>query len=219
MRTRTVPALCGVACVVGSLVLYALLHVRGPSAGLDWTRRTISQYALLDNGWMFDLATLLLAAGSLLVVVALRPLVPFGATVALLLWVAALAGVVLFEKHNWAAGPSMSGDIHRAASVVAFLSLPVGALLSGGPRVVRLGGVFSLLCLTPILWAVVSESWTGVRWWQAIPLGGVERLVGLAEVLTVLALAGWAVAAGRRPAAVRRVAPPSRPAAPGRPGR
>lgn len=206
MKSRFVPALCaaGAACVVASMVLYALLHVLPPSAGLDWTRRTISQYALLDNGWMFDTATLLLAAGSLLVLAALlragrlRP----GATIALLLWVAGLIGVVWFEKHNWAAGPSMSGDIHRAASVVAFLSLPAAALLAGGSRLVSSGGVLSLLCFSPILWAVVSESWTGVRWWQAIPLGGVERLLGLVEVLTVLAMAWWA-AAGEQPPALR----------------
>jgi hypothetical protein len=195
MRSRLVPAVSGVACVLASMVLYAVLHVRPPTAGLDWTRRTISQYALMDGGWMFDAATLLLAAGSLLIVVALRGRLRTGATVALLLWVAGLVGVVWFEKHNWAAGPSISGDIHRAASLVAFLSLPVGALLTRAWPV-RLGGVLSLLCFSPIVWAVLSESWTGVRWWQAIPLGAVERLVGLVEVLTVLALAGWAVAGG-----------------------
>lgn len=199
------------------MILYALLHVLPPSAGLDWTRRTISQYALLDNGWMFDTATLLLAAGSLLVVAALLRAgrLRQDATIALLLWVAGLVGVVVFEKHNWAAGPSMSGDIHRAASVVAFLSLPVAALLARGPRPVSFGGVLSLLCFMPILWAVVSESWTGVRWWQAIPLGGVERLLGLAEVLTVLAMAWWAIAdrpsALRPPLRSRPTRTPSRP--------
>ncbi|MET7426745.1 DUF998 domain-containing protein [Dactylosporangium sp. NPDC005555] len=192
----------GVLCVAVSVVMYGLLHVLQPSAQLDWTSRTISQYALLSNGWVFDVATLLLAAGSLTVVVALRRaglLLRPGATVALLLWVAGLVGVVWFEKHNWAAGPSMSGDIHRVASLVAFLSLPAGALLAAAPwlratpaRLVALGGVVSLLCFSPILWALVSEPWTGVRWWRAIPLGGVERLLGLAEVATVLLLAWWA---------------------------
>ncbi|GAA1534141.1 hypothetical protein GCM10009827_060310 [Dactylosporangium maewongense] len=191
----------GVLCVAASVVLYGLLHVLPPSAGLDWTSRTISQYALLSNGWVFDVATLLLAAGSVAVVVALRRagLVRRGATVALLLWVVGLVGVVWFEKHNWASGPSLSGDVHRAASLVAFLSLPAGALLAAAPwlrdtaaRLVALGGVVSLLCFSPILWALVSESWTGVRWWRAIPLGGVERALGLAEVATVLLLAWWA---------------------------
>ncbi|MEU4623927.1 DUF998 domain-containing protein [Actinoplanes sp. NPDC023801] len=189
----------GVACVLASLSLYAGLHVMGPSADLDWMRRTISQYALMPNGWIFDTATLLLAAGSAAIVAALlrAGALTGGAAAALGLWVAGLIGVVWFEKHNWQVGPSVSGDVHRVASVVAFLSLPVGALLAarrgGGPaRWVAAGGVVSLLCFMPILWAVLAEPWTGVRWWQAIPLGGVERLLGLAEVITVLLLAWWA---------------------------
>ncbi|MEV4510370.1 DUF998 domain-containing protein [Dactylosporangium sp. NPDC049525] len=216
MRSRagTVGAFArlGVLCVAVSVVLYGVLHVVPPSAGLDWSSRTISQYALLSNGWVFDVATLLLAAGSFAVLVALlrAGLVRGAAVAALLLWVGGLVGVVWFEKHNWAAGPSMSGDIHRVASLVAFLSLPAGALLAATPwlrgvratqpaRLVALGGLVSLLCFSPILWALVSESWTGVRWWRAIPLGGVERLLGVAEVVTVLLLAWWAVRATRPP--------------------
>lgn len=211
-RSRAVPALAGlgVACVAASLALYGMLHLLPPSAELDWTRRTISQYALLSNGWAFDTATLLLAAGSLAVLAALRRagVVRRGAVAALMLWVAGLVGVVWFEKHDWAAGPSLSGDIHRAASLVAFLSLPAGALLAAAPwlrgpgarlpaRLVALGGVLSLACFAPILWALVSQPWTGVRWWRAIPLGGVERLLGIVEVATVLLLAWWAVRAAR----------------------
>jgi hypothetical protein len=198
-RMKAVAGL-GAACVLASLSLYAALHVMAPSADLDWMRRTISQYALMPNGWIFDTATLLLAAGSAAVVAALlrAGVLSRTAAVALGLWVIGLVGVVWFEKHNWQAGPSMSGDVHRVASVVAFLSLPVGALLAarrgGGPaRWVAAGGVVSLLCFMPILWAVLAEPWTGVRWWRAIPLGGVERLLGLAEVMTVLLLARWAV--------------------------
>jgi hypothetical protein len=197
----------GVACVVACLGLFAWLHVSPPSSLLDWRTRTLSQYALLDNGWAFDAGTLLLAAGSAAVLAALlraRVLRPgSGAAVGLVLWVVGLVGVVVFEKHNWSVGPSMSGDIHRAASLLAFLSLPVAALLAGlsGLRraparlpalAVLLAGVAALLCFAPILWALLSEPWTGVRWWRAIPLGTVERLLGLAEVVTVLFLARWA---------------------------
>ncbi|GAA1648489.1 DUF998 domain-containing protein [Actinoplanes couchii] len=218
----------GVACVIGSLALYLALHVVPPSADLDWSRRTISQYALMPNGWMFDAATLLLAAGSAAILAALfqAGVLSRAALVTLGLWVVGLLGVVWFEKHNWQAGPSISGDVHRVASVVAFLSLPIGALLAarrpagpargldgpaqrlGGPargldgsargldgaaRWVMIGGIVSLLCFMPILWAVASEPWTGERWWRAIPLGTVERLLGLAEVITVLLLARWAL--------------------------
>ncbi|MEV6489521.1 DUF998 domain-containing protein [Actinoplanes sp. NPDC051633] len=201
----------GAVLVAASLAVYAWLHVTPPSADLDWRRRTISQYALLENGWAFDVATLLLAAGSAAVLAALvrsgAVRARSGAFAALALWVAGLIGVVVFEKHNWAAGPSISGDVHRAASLLAFLSLPAGAVLAGAPWLRRrsdrqatraaavavfLAGIVSLLCFSPILWALVSETWTGVRWWHAIPLGGVERLLGAVEVSTVLLLARWA---------------------------
>jgi hypothetical protein len=208
-------AYLGVAGVAASLALFAWLHLAPPSSMLDWSSRTISQYALLDNGWVFDAATLLLAAGSAAILAALvRVRVvrrASGAAAALALWVLGLVGVVWFEKHNWAVGPSTSGDIHRVASLVAFLSLPAAAVLAAagwlrGPRwraparAVALAGVVSFLCFTPILWALLSEPWTGVRWWRAIPLGAVERLLGLAEVATVLLLAWWAIHAAGYPA-------------------
>jgi hypothetical protein len=204
----------GVLGVLVSLVLFGALHVLPPTAEMDWTTRTISQYALTESGWAFDTATLLLAAGSAAILVLLirARLAGPGAVAALVLWILGLAGVVWFEKHNWSVGPSISGDIHRVASVVAFLSLPAGALLAAVPRIrepgarlVAAGAVAALLCFAPILWAFVSEPWTGVRWWRAIPLGGVERLLGLAEVMTVLFLARWAVTVDRRAPRTREI--------------
>jgi hypothetical protein len=214
MSARRLASL-GVAGVAACLALFAWLHLTPPSSQLDWRTRTISHYALLDNGWAFDAATLLLAAGSTAVLAALvRARVvraTSGAAVALGLWVAGLVGVVLFDKHDWSVGPSLSGDIHRVASLLAFLSLPAAAVLAGLPwlrrppgriaaGVVVLAGAASLLCFSPILWALLSEPWTGVRWWRAIPLGAVERLLGTVEVGTVLLMAWWAATA-RAPAA------------------
>src|SRR4051812_11913383 len=92
----------GVAAVAASIALYAWLHVAQPSAWLDWKTRTISQYALLENGWVFDTATLLLAAGSIAILAALVRAHLVGATsgaaAALLLWAVGLVGVVWFEK-------------------------------------------------------------------------------------------------------------------------
>jgi hypothetical protein len=57
------------------------------------------------------------------------------------------------------------------------------------------------LCFSPIVIAILTEPWTGVRWWRAIPLGAVERALALAEVATVLALGWWAArASGGAPA-------------------
>jgi hypothetical protein len=47
--------------------LLGVLHVVEPSSRVSPVRRTISEYALLDNGWVFDVAVLMLAAGSLAV--------------------------------------------------------------------------------------------------------------------------------------------------------
>ena len=123
----------GTAAVVLAVALLGVLHVVPPSSQLDPARRTISQYALLDNGWVFDVAVLVLAAGSLAILAALVCVRLLGrrpaAVAALALWCVGLAAVVYFQKHNWAVGPSIDGHIHRVASVAAFLSLPIGALL------------------------------------------------------------------------------------------
>jgi hypothetical protein len=200
----------GVTAVLAGAVLLGAMHVVAPSSSVSPVRRTISEYALLANGWMFDTAVLLLAAGSLAVVAALVLAgvlrVGSGAVLGLVLWCAGLAAVVYFEKHDWSVGPSRSGHLHRLASVVAFLSLPVGALCAarrgrrdrrwrGPARVVAGFAVLALLCFAPIVVAFVAQPYTGVPWWAAIPLGAVERALGLSEIATVLALGWWAVRA------------------------
>lgn len=203
-------ALAGIAAVLVAIGMIGALHVTGPSAELDPMRRTISQYALLESATMFNVAVVVLAAGSAATLLALirTGLVAArsGAALALLLWSVGLAAVVYFPKHNWSVGPSVEGYIHRYASVVAFLSLPVAALLIGrrwgrSTRWRRQGmiasasGVAALLCFAPIAVAFVLHPFTGVPWWRAIPLGGVERLLALVEVATVVYLAYWSIRA------------------------
>jgi len=210
-------AVAGALGAVTAAVLVGLLHVIPPSAHLSPVRRTISEYALLDTGWVFDLAVAALSvgAGATLVALVRARLVPAtsGGAVVLVLYGVSLPLVAVFPKHDWSVGPSVHGDIHRAVSLVVFLSLPFGAMLVArawlaGGRWRRhawgsLGlGVLSLLCLSPIIVAIVLEPYTGVRWWRAIPLGAVERLVALSQVGTVLMLAWWAArgaAAARAP--------------------
>jgi hypothetical protein len=203
-------AFTGFAAILGALAVGALMHLTGPSALLDPKRHTISAYALQDNGWQFNAAVLVLAAGS---VAALAALVgarvvtlTSGAAAGLLLWSASLGAVVYFPKHNWAVGPSLEGDLHRVASVVAFLSLPVAALLAARTglrhapwrthaRWTLTFGVLSLLWFTPIVGAILAEPFTGVRWWRAIPLGAVERALVVSEIVTLLVLGWWAIRA------------------------
>jgi hypothetical protein len=138
--------------------------------------------------------------------------------VALVLWTASLPAIVLFPKHNWAVGPSMSGTVHRAFALVGFLSLPAAALAIGWAwrsqarwrahayRTVILGWC-SLLCFSPLAYAILSQPITGVRWWRAVPLGAVERLVAASEVVIVLALGWWAARARERDEPVGAVDP------------
>jgi len=213
MRAPRWSALLGMATVGLAVLVLGLLHVIPPASQVSPYRRTISEYALTEAGAAFNVGVLLLAAGSVATMLAVvgAGLLPArsGGVLGLLLWSVALAVVVYFPKHDWAVGPSPGGTVHRVASVVAFLSLPVGALLIGRswwahPRW-RIHarwtwglGLWSLLCFTPIVAAIVAQPWTGVAWWRAIPLGAVERVLALSEVGIVLALAWWAArAAGR----------------------
>lgn len=202
-------AAVGVMGVLTGAGVVGLLHVIPPSSYVSPTRRTISEYALLENGWAFDTAVLALAAGSTAIGYALgraRLIRAVSvASVALLLWVLGLVGVVVFPKHNRSVGPSLDGHIHRGASLSRSsacrsrhwsLVLPGVGIHSGGGARLCLGlGVVSLLCFAPIAGAILLEPVTGVRWWRAVPLGAVERSVAAAEVATVLWLGWWAVRA------------------------
>lgn len=203
----------GLGAVVLSALLLGSLHVLPPASQLSATRRTISQYALLEVGWVFDLAVLLLAAGSVAVLAALvgtrLATVRSGGALALVLWSVSLAAVVVFPKHDWSVGPSLHGHVHRLAGLVAFVSMPVAAVLIsrgwlGHPlwaryaRAVIGSAVLALLFLSPIVVAYLTGPWTGIAWWRAVPLGMLERLLGLGELVAVLLLGGWAFrAAGR----------------------
>ena len=200
-------ALAGVSATLAGAALVGLLHVLRPS--VSPVRRTISEYALGDHAWLFNTAVLLVVAGSIATALALARvglLRPASlASLALAVWCSALAGVVVFPKHNWALGPSMSGEVHRGLSLVAFVSLPIAAIAVGWAgrciwwgRSSVLFGVVSLLAFAPIPIAFLAEPYTGVRWWRAIPLGLVERGLALSEVGAVLVLALWATRAGAR---------------------
>ncbi|MFR9801647.1 DUF998 domain-containing protein [Pseudonocardia sp. RS010] len=227
----TVGRVFALAALVGSGV--AVVLVLGLTFAVDEVdpiRRTISEYALLDGPKpVFDTGVLAFAAAALCALVALvRTRLVRAVSIAsagLALAAVGLVAVVVFEKTNWAVGPSLGGTIHRYASLVAFLALPVAAILvvrrhrgttaappsSSGtgaaarppwPRHAawtRWLAVASLLWFTPVLVGFAQRPFTGVSWWRAVPLGLVERGLALTEVLVAVALAAWALAATRRP--------------------
>src|SRR5947208_3649158 len=64
MPSRT--ALASVVALVLGSVLMLVLHVIPPTDEISPMRRTLSQYALTSNKWLFDVAVLLIALGSVL---------------------------------------------------------------------------------------------------------------------------------------------------------
>jgi len=178
---------------------------------MNLLRRTISEHGLGEQGWMFGLAVALLAAGSVAIGVSLartRLAGVFG-TLALMAWSAGLFVVAYFPKHDWSVGPSVSGSIHRVGSLVAFLSLPLAALIIARPwrhterrghAVVAFGlGLCSALWVAGIGAMVLVGAQDGLPWYRVMPLGLVERGLAVTEVAALVALGIFA--ALRRPVA------------------
>ncbi|MET0866188.1 MAG: DUF998 domain-containing protein [Nakamurella sp.] len=211
LRLARVLAGFGIAGALVAVIGVGTLHLLPQTADIDIVRRTISEYALTELGWVFNLGVAGLAIGSLAI---LASLVLAGRArggslgIALgLIWSAALLVVMVFPKHNWAVGPSTNGSIHRVASIVAFVCLPVAVLLltrrPGGSRGRRPipARLASWLAIGSLAWfGVLLGAWaltpiTGKPWWQAVPLGVVERGLVISEVLAVIALGCWALCA------------------------
>jgi hypothetical protein len=202
------------AAIGGSLAVVATITMVGL---LDLTvgplRRTISEYALGDYRPVFDVAVLLLAAGSLAIlgVLAHKGLTRWwsGGSIALALWSAGLFLVVAFPKTNWAMGTNeLSGSIHRFGSMLAFVSLPIAVILLARPwlkdhvwgkhaKWTMTSGLLSVVAFMPILYAIVMGMVSDVRWWRVFPLGYIERILLIAEVGAVLVVGLWAIAASR----------------------
>jgi len=223
--------LLAAAGIGGALIAAAFvgaLHLLPGTADISPIHRTISEYALTGSGWAFNLGVIALAFGSLAVFAALvsaghADRWSMGSLLGVL-WAAALLVIVLFPKHNWAVGPSTNGQIHRVASIVAFLCLPVAVMLltrrrSGAgstsaqahPVAARSAfwlAVLSLAWFSPLVGAMLLSPITQTPWYRAVPLGLIERGLVICEVLAVIALGIWALTSTRRNPAH----PPANPA-------
>jgi hypothetical protein len=214
---RALPVV-GLALVGLGIVLILLLHVLPPSDRVNPLTRTISEYALGANGWMFDVGVVALALGSAVLLAALSRAGVIGvASAASLLvagWVAGLLVLVVFQKYDYGrdAGIGAGGMIHRMASLVAFLCLPPGALLlaRAGRRVARWrrpatltrnAALLAVAALGLLFYAVGQSFVTDVAWWRVFPLGAMERLIALAEVGVLLTIGRWAITASGSPPA------------------
>ncbi|HVV07917.1 DUF998 domain-containing protein [Amycolatopsis sp.] len=198
-RAPAALAASGVLALAAGAVLVFLLQFLPPTNEISPLRRTISEYALTGNKWLFDIAVVLVAAGSALLFALhfLRRALPAAALVAGALWTVSLLVIVAFPKTNWAVGPSAGGTLHRVASVIGFVCLPLGLLLAArttfpAPRWRRAARVLAAVSLGwfgVILAAVVVTAAVGGHWWEVIPLGLVERLMALTELLAIATLA------------------------------
>jgi uncharacterized protein DUF998 len=216
-------AAAGVLAVSTTVSLVAGLDVGTALTEPGELRQTISEYGLGTDiqSFLFTVAVGLLAAGSVAVLVSLvrRGLAAGRSAVTggLVAWAAGLAVIAIFPKQDHSRPDTFGGDVHRIASLVAFVGLPVAAFAlarrwrrepswDGWARRVGILAGVSVAMAGPLLYAVVVAVVTGTEWWQVIPLGYVERGLLLAEVATMLAIGCWSRAAGRRaePAGFRR---------------
>jgi hypothetical protein len=197
-RTTLAISLSGVAALAIGAALVLLLQVIPPTDEISATRRTISEYGLSDHKWVFDLAVLLVALGSAagLGVLHSQRRLPAAAAVLGTLWTVGLLVIVAFPKPDWAtvARSDFGGTLHRIASVVAFVALPLAVLVaarvafpdSPGRRwLARVLAIASLGWFAVILGAVVVAAIDGGRWWTLIPLGLVERGMALTGLLAL----------------------------------
>lgn len=200
MPSRT--AMASVVTLLLGTLLMLSLHVIPPTDEISPARRTLSQYALTSNKWLFDAAVLLVALGSALGFVAAvrhRGVAPYSGAVLLgALWTVSLLVIVAFTKTNWSVGPSIGGVVHRWASVVAFVSLPLAVILAArkvfpdqpGWRLAARGfSAMSLAWFGLIVVGVVRMLFGYGPWWRFVPLGLVERAMALAAVAALLTLA------------------------------
>jgi hypothetical protein len=179
----------GLTALAGALTAIVLIGTLTLTVEqVDPVRRTISEYGVLDRyepifgaGVLAFVAAIVCTLGALARVRAATKATTAGLVLAAL----GLAAVVVFEKTNWAVGPSLGGYVHRYASLVAFVALPVAALATRS-RAARVLALLSLAWFAVIAGAFLVHP---NGWWQVIPLGIVERGTACAEVLTVAALA------------------------------
>lgn len=203
--------------LTAGVVLMLALHVVPPTNQISPIRRTISEYALGPSKWAFDLSVLLIAAGSALLFVELvrRKVVRVlsGGVILGALWTVSLLAIVTFTKTDWSVGPSLGGTIHRYASVVGFVSLPLAVIAVAGKVFPSAAGwrwsargmaVVSLGWFGLIIVGVVNMSLGGEPWWRFVPLGLVERMMAAAAafamIIVVAGLLARPVPAAGKPA-------------------
>lgn len=200
-------ALAGIWAVVVAVGAIGLLHAISPSRELNPIERTISEYALLPDGWVFDAGVVILAVGSAAVFAALmiRCMLVWRSWRSLFFaaWCIGLVGLVLFPKHGFGADNTIAGRVHWTWTLIAFFSLPIGTSMLCGAK--RLSLANSRWARWAIRLSMVAAGWFVVLAGQTIAsvvdpqgmwpiVGLVERGLSLTEMVTVWVLAMWVLA-------------------------
>ncbi|MET8263331.1 DUF998 domain-containing protein [Micromonospora arida] len=177
----------GLLALVG-IALAALLTVIGHlevNDDLNPWALTISDFAVSDRGGVIDIAMVVLALATVALLYGLRHASPprprSGRTVELLLgaWVGGLLLAAVVPTNEPGTAMTTAAYLHRYASVIAFLALPVaGWLLARRPDLTPAARTLRALVLLSLALAAAMI-------WSAYP--GDRMLIGLAERLLILA--------------------------------
>ncbi|MEU4638985.1 DUF998 domain-containing protein [Micromonospora sp. NPDC023814] len=181
---------------LGGIAVAALLAVIGHvevNDDLNPWALTVSDFAVSDRGGVIDAAMVVLAAATAVLLPALRrahrsPAARPGRAAELLLaaWIGGLLLAALVPTNEPGLPMDTAAYVHRYASVVAFLALPLAgwllaARLPAVARAVRGLTLVSLALAATMVWS----AYPGDR----LLLGLVERLLILAEVAVLAVVA------------------------------
>jgi hypothetical protein len=206
MPTHTrLRATLALAALGGYLVLTGAADLANP--GWSPVETMVSHYVHARAGRLIPAALLSLAAASALLIT----LIPRtgrtvrAATGLLAAWTAALVTGAIFpaDPHgNWDRPPTVSGMLHGTAAMIAFLALPVAAILltRAWRRDPRRRPAARPLTVTAVLSTVtyltLAVLFVDVTDGPSLTIGSWESLIGLAERLTLWSYVAWlAVAA------------------------
>ncbi|MET8906748.1 DUF998 domain-containing protein [Micromonospora sp. NPDC004551] len=192
---------------LGGIALAAVLAVLGHLEVNDdlnpWSL-TVSDFAVSDRGGVIDTAMAVLAAATVVLLPALRRAgVGRLATALLVAWSAGLLSAAMVPTNEPGLPMDTAAYVHRYASVVAFVALPIAGWLLAPRLGGRAGGWMRGLALTSLVLA-------GAMVWSAYPgdrllIGLVERLLILTEVALLTVVAGTLLRRGTGEVAVPRL--------------
>jgi Protein of unknown function (DUF998) len=192
-------------------VLLSIQHLQ--PTGLNPITKMLSEYASRPGGWLFTSAILLSGYASAVMTIAMARsgLTRHPVQTALFgLWSLSLVVIALVPQDpSGTLVPTVSGDVHRAAVLVGFLSLPIAGLLVAHAhreragcaalvRGVRVASLAVLGSLTTFMTVYGVLRLSGRRLSDVLPLGLIERQALVSALVLLLLLGLWSARTSRR---------------------